>query len=296
MTRPPVSLTAAALAVLVGGLASAGCSASVLVRPDDGTFQAAQERLAATTERLNRQWPDLEERPLFLQAEGLYRYRFQAPPRSAGGYLAEGAAAVLDFPALQALAGSLDLAELRLRMYDGSVQLWETLLVRHPSSPLRPLTLYRLGWAYRSAGVSGLPRESGDEAFEALIREYPGTPLALVAGEARGTPWKSKSMATGLSLVPGLGQLYVGERLNGTVRLAIALASVALIVTPLAVAYERRHELTWQQDWPLLAVGVGGLVLLSIDYTAAYHDAMRGVVDFNERVENEFAARHPDAP
>jgi hypothetical protein len=274
----------------------AGCGGSVLVRPDDRVFQGAQQRLAATVERLDRERPEPEERALFLQAEALYRYRFEAPRRGAAAYLAQGAAAVVDFPALQSLAGSLDLVDLRLRMSDGSVQLWETLLERYPRSRLRPLTLYRLGWAYRSTGVTGLPRESGDEAFLALTREAPGTPLALLAADARTTPWKSKSTATGLSLIPGLGQFYVGERWNGSVRLAIALASVAMIAAPIIVAYDRRQDLSWHRDWPLLAVGVGGLAVLSIDYTAAYQDAMRGVVEYNERVEDQFQARHPEAP
>jgi hypothetical protein len=273
-----------------------GCTTSALVRPDDPVFRSAQARLASTMERVEHEQPSKEERVLFLQAESLYRYRFDPPPRGALVYLAQGAAAATDFPALQALAGSLDLIDLRLRMYDGAIQLWETLLQRHPATNLRPLILYRLGWAYRSAGAWGLPRESGDEAFELLIHERPGTPLAALAGEAEGIPWKSKDRATALSLVPGLGQLYVGERWNGTVRLAIALAAVAMVAVPVYIGYQRRQDLSWRRDWPLLAVGVGGLVVLSIDYTAAYQDALRGVVDFNERAENAFAARHPDAP
>jgi hypothetical protein len=294
--RPASFLTDRKLALLVSLVAGAGCASSVLVRTDDAIFRASQQRLAATAQRVDQENPSTEERLLFLQAESLYRYRFEMPQRGATGYLAQGAAAVFDFPALQSLAGSLDLVDLRLRTYDGSVQLWETLLQRHPDSRLRPLTLYRLGWAYRSTGVSGLPRESGDEAFAAIAREFPGSTLAPLAREAARTPWKSKTRATELSLLPGLGQIYVGEPLNGAVRLAIAVVGAALVAAPLVVAYERRQDLTWHHDWPLLVVGVGGLALLSIDYTAAYQDALRGVVDYNERVENEFETRHPDAP
>jgi hypothetical protein len=282
--------------LLTCSILSASCGTSVLVRPDDAAFWSAQDHLAAITSRLEAAAVPPPERVLFLQAEALYRYRFEPPRRGTLSYLAQGAAAVTDFPAFQALAGSLDLADLRLRMYDGSVQLWETLLQRHPRSTLRPLTLYRLGWAYRSAGASGLPRRSGNDAFDALASEAPGTPLAALAALARSTPSKSKSTATGLSLVPGLGQMYVGEPLNGVVRLAVALAAVALVAVPVVIAYDRRQDLGWRRDWPLLATGLGGLVLLSMDYTSAYQDALRGVVDFNERAEARFESGHPDAP
>lgn len=277
-------------------LVLAGCASSVLIAPDDQTFLSAQQHFAATAAAVDREQPPTDERWLFLQAEGLYRYRFEPPKRGFLPYLAQGAAAVIDFPALQSLAASLDLADLRLRMYDGSIQLWETLLQRRPQSRLRPLILYRLGWAYRSAGAAGLPRESGDQAFDALITEFPQTPLATAARAAKGTPWKSKDTATGLSLLPGLGQIYVGEKMNGALRLAVAVVSLAAIVVPIYVAYDRRSDLSWRRDWPLLAIGGGGLIMLSIDYTAAYQDALRGVVQFNEKSENEFAARHPEAP
>src|SRR4051794_9684718 len=144
MRRPASpSLNTRGLALLVSALlATLGCASSVLIDRDDATFASAQRRLIATAERVDRERAGPEERLLFLQGEGFYRYRFAAPPRGAAGYLAQGAAAMMDFPAMQALAGSLDLADLRLRAYDGSVQLWETLLQRHPDTVLRPLTLY----------------------------------------------------------------------------------------------------------------------------------------------------------
>jgi hypothetical protein len=294
--RPPVTRNDPRVLAIALLLACGGCSSSILIRPDDGTFRAARQHLTSTAEVVARAAVSAEERALFLQAESFYRYRFQPPPRGTLTYLAQGAAAIADFPALQSLAGSLDLAELRLRMYDGSIQLWETLLAEYPQTRLRPLALYRLGWAYRSAGVTGLPRESGSDAFQALIREAPTTELAALARAAEASPWKSKSTATALSFLPGLGQFYVGERLNGTVRLVVALVATALVVAPTYVAYQRRQDLGWHRDWPLLAVGVGGLVVLSLDYTAAYQDALRGVVDYNERAEAAFEARHPHAP
>jgi hypothetical protein len=273
-----------------------GCAGSVLIRPDDAPFQAAQDHLGRTAVLIDQVDPPPAERWLFLQAESYYRYRFEFPPRSAVTYVAQAAAATTDFPAFQALAGSLDLLDLRLKSYDGAVQIWETLLTRYPHSRLRPLTLYRLGWAYRSSGVAGFPRGSGDEAFDLLAKEGPGSKLALLATDAKATPWKSKGTATGLSVVPGLGQFYVGERLNGAVRLAVALAAVAMVVLPSVVAYQRRSDLSWGRDWPLFATGLGGLIVLNIDYTTAYEDALRGVVQWNERIESRFVDVHPGSP
>jgi hypothetical protein len=272
------------------------CGSSVLVEANDATFDRAQQRLQNTTAVVEALAPSREERALFLQGESLYQYRYAPRPRGGLRYVAEAAAAVTDFPALQAFAGSVDLVDLRLRAADSAVQLWETLILRHPHSALRPLTLYRLGWAYRTSGVTGLPRESGDEAFDALAAEAPGTPLAALAREAKAVPFKKKSTAAGLSLVPGLGQLYVGEKLSGATRLAVALAALAAIAIPVYVAFEHRADLTWRHDWPLLATSVGGLVVLSIDYTSSYQDAMRGVVLWNERAEAAFQDGHPGAP
>jgi hypothetical protein len=272
------------------------CASSVLVDASDATFDRAQRRLQNTTAAVEALAPPRDERTLFLQGESLYQYRFAPRPRGGLSYVAEAAAAITDFPALQAFAGSVDLVDLRLRASDSAVQLWETLLLRHPHSVLRPLTLYRLGWAYRTSGVEGLPRASGDEAFDALVAEAPGTPLAALALEAKAVPFKKKSTAAGLSLVPGLGQFYVGEKLSGTARLAVALAALAAITVPVYVAFDRRTDLTWQRDWPLLATSVAGLVALSIDYTSSYQDAMRGVILSNERAEAAFQDGHPAAP
>ncbi len=271
---------------------------------DDVAYQiehAAQRPILAADAAAPAHGVDLDspteaERWLFMQAEGFYQYRFAFPPHGLLSYLALAAAAITDFPALQSLAGSVDLVDLRLRSYDGAVHLWETLLVQHPKTALRPLTLYRLGWAYRSTAVSGFPRKSGDEAFNLLMKDYPGSPLAHLSREAKAVPWKSKDKATGFSLVPGLAQMYVGEYKNGAARLGVALGAAAMIIAPSAIAIDRGQDLTWSGDWPLLLSGLLGLVVLSIDYTSSYQDAMRGVGQFNERKQAAFEDGHPEAP
>jgi hypothetical protein len=286
-----------ALTLALTTFATAGaCSHTPLIRADDPLLDDSQRHLAKTAAAVEALQPPPAERLLFMQAEGFYRYRFQPPPRNVASTLAVVAAAVTDLPAFQALAGSLDLLDLRLRGADGAIHLWETLLARSPGTVLKPLTLYRLGWAYRNAGASGLPRESGDAAFDELAAAAPGSPLATLAAAARREPWKSKDTATGLSLIPGLGQFYLGQALSGTLRLAVGIGSLAMIAVPIYVAYQRRRELSWSHDWPLLATGLGGLIVLSIDYTVSYQDAMRGVVEFNDRAEADFEARHAEAP
>ncbi len=277
---------------------SIGCSsASVLVPTGDPAFRASQARLARTAEALTKQeGVPLVERTLFLQAESFYRYRFEPPPRKLSTYLAQAAAVAVEFPTFQALASALDLFELRLKAPDGAVQLWESLLTDHPATKLRPWALYRLGWAYRNVGAAGFPHEDGDAAWDDLIAEQPGTALAALALEAKATPWKSKDAATGWSLVPGAGQIYVGETWNGVARVAVALAAAALIVVPGVVLANRRDDLDWGRDWPLVATGLGGIIVLSVHYTLAYQDALRAVVQYNERVEADFDRRHPDAP
>lgn len=279
-------------------LLCAGCHSSlVLLDPTpDATFVRAQARLLRTAQLVDEAKPSEPERTLFLQAESFSEYRFTFPRRGALNYLAEGAAAITDLPALQSLAGSLDLADLRLRAYDGAVHLWEALLYRYPTTPLRPLTLYRLGWAYRSAGVEGLPHKSGDQLFDQLIKDHPSSPLAPLAAEAKKVRWKSKGTATACSLIPGVGQMYVGAYGSGVARLFIALGGAAMILAPVVVGIVRRNELSWSNDWPLLVTGTAGLVVLSLDYTSSYQDAIRRVVHYNERKEAEFQERHPEAP
>lgn len=276
-------------------LAANGCASSVIVRGDDQDFLRATARLGRTQELVAATGAPADEQTRFLQAEGFYRYRFAFPERGVGAHLAQAGAVFAELPVLQALAGALDLQDLRLRSYDGAVQLWESLLAARPASKLRPLTLYRLGWAYRSGGVSGLPRESGDEAFDQLIAQSP-SPLASLAREAKSVQWKSKRLATELSLLPGAGQVYAGEKANGAVRMLVAFAAAAAVLVPIGIAYQRRNDLSWGNDWPLVATSLAGLFALSIDYTISYQDALRAVVQFNERQEKSFEDRHPDAP
>lgn len=271
------------------------CSTSTLIRVHDPTFERSMarfersERLAETTGAA----PD--ETAMFLLGEGFYRYRFSFPPRSVSSYLAQVAAAMMDFPALQSLAGSFDMFHLRLRSYDGAVQVWETLLELHPHTQLGPLTLYRLGWAYRNVVALGFPRSS-IEAFDTLVRGFPESSLVPLAREAQAVPWKSQGTATAWSVVPGLGQIYAGEYLNGAVRVTISVGGAAMVLVPVVIAYQRRADLSWNRDWPLLATGLGGLVVLSIDYSDSYEDSLRAVVEYNERREREFEERHPEAP
>lgn len=78
--------------------------------------------------------------------------------------------------------------------------------------------------------------------------------------------------------------------------MAIAAFASLAIIYPLYEATKRGRESTWDKDWQLLATGLGGLIVLSIDYTTSYEEAMRGVVQWNERVESEFQKNHPDIP
>jgi hypothetical protein len=268
----------------------------VIIPRDDRVFGTALTRLERTRRVVSEMAPGAPESSLFMMAEGLYRYRLEFPKRSLGVYLAQAAAVAIELPALQSIAGSMDLFQLRLKTSDGAVQAWETLLAWYPQSALRPLALYRLGWAYRSASVGGLPRESGDEAFDELIAAHPHSTLSALALDAKNAPWKSTDAATAWSLIPGVGQMYVGEYRNGSARLAVGLASIGMILVPGVIGYGRRDELTWGRDWPLLATAIGGLILLSVNYSLAYEDAIRGVVEFNEREQQRFELRHPDAP
>jgi hypothetical protein len=285
--------------MLLAVTAGVGCGGSLLVRPDDQTFTRAQQRLARMAATPEVTAAPVPERTLFMQAESLYDYRFDPPARGVGNYLVQTIAVATEFAPLQALASSVGLFELRLRVHDGAVQLWEMLLARHPTTRLRPLTLYRLGWAYRSVGVSGLPRDDGDQAFAELIGQHPESPLAGLAAEARRVPHKSQDSAIALSLVPGLGQMYAGEMMNGAARLTAALACAAMIVVPSVLLYQRvqdRDGFSARNDWPYVAVPFVGIILLNVVYTTAYQDAVRAAVQFNERAEEAFTDRHPNAP
>jgi hypothetical protein len=79
-------------------------------------------------------------------------------------------------------------------------------------------------------------------------------------------------------------------------RASVALAAAAMIITPVVIAYQRSDQLSWSHDWPLLAISLSGLFVLNIDYTTSYQDALRGVVQYNERQEEAFERAHPNAP
>ncbi len=270
-------------------------SSSVLIRTKDRYFASSQKQLEKTTQTINSLHPPAAEQTLFLQAEGFYRYRFEPLSQSSAMYFAQAAAAITDFPAFQSLAGSLNLQDIRYRSSDSAVQLWESLLSLYPKSSLKPMTLYRLGWAYRNVGTRGLPRNSPNEAFEELIRKYPLSPLASLAKEAKAVPWKSKDIATTWSLLPGAGQIYLGQTKSGVVRMSIATTALMALLLPIREAARSNGDLNWQKDKPLLLIGLAGLIALSFDYTNSYEDAMKGVVEWNERKEDQFNRRHPNA-
>ena len=258
-------------------------------------FKESNRALANTDKYINKIEVSSNEKSIFLQAESFYRYRFTPPRKSSLSYLAEAAAAITDFPAFQALAGSVDLQDLRYRSVDASIQLWESLLVHYPKSKLEPFTLYRLGWAYRNAGVQGLPRTNPNEPFDELITRYPDRSLSKLAIEAKKIPWKSKDIATTKSLFPGLAQVYVDKSKSGYTRMAATLASIALIVLPLNTIAQRDGT-NFKRDWPQIGLSLTGLIGLSFIYTNSYQDAMSSVVDWNEKAENEFTKEHPEAP
>lgn len=270
------------------------CAPSALIRPDDASFNAAQRELAREVHALPAAAspePPAPDAVLWLQAESLYRYRFDVETeRPTASYVAQLAAAATDFAPFLVAASSEGMMDLRLHAYDGAAQLYETLLTRYPDSPYRPLALYRLGWAYRNTLTEGFPRDSAG-ALELLQREYPASPVASLVPQLQAVPWKSQNTAAALSLVPGAGQLYVGETANGLVRLGVSLSFTALAVVPLvSLAHERRLK------WVPLVLSTAGFTGLQVSYTAAYQDAQRAVLQYNERQESAFAATHPEAP
>jgi hypothetical protein len=272
---------------------AAGCGHSVLIPRGDDTYRRAIEHYQRTRQLVAASLAPEDDQAMFMQAEALFRYRF-APHRSTGALFAELAASATDLPMIEAVAGSLDLFALRLKTNDGAIQLWETLLDRSPATPLRALALYRLGWAYRNHTVTGFVG-STDVVFDALAREFPGSELAELGTAAKQVPYKSPTTATAWSIFPGAGQIYAGETRNGLVRLAIAVGAASAIIVPSVVAYES-NDLTLGSDWPLLVTGIVGATVLAVDYTNSYNDALRAVLEYNERSERAFEDAHPGAP
>ncbi len=273
-------------------VAITGCaSPPILIQKDDPTYLRAQRRLQRTLVLVDGMKVSPAERTMFMQAESFYRYRFEQPPRSNKTLFTEVLAAATDFPLFQSLASSFDLFNLRVRAPDAAVQIWESFLKRYPNSKLQPLVLYRLGWALRSVGVTGFKHTNPNDAFNELIHEDPKSQLAVYAHEAEKVPWRSKRVADARSLIPGLGQFYVGDDKGGAIRLAAAILGALAIAYPTYVGIKNQNV-----TWADATLGLGGLILLSFDYTNAYENAQWGVLKWNERAEKEFDAAHPNAP
>jgi hypothetical protein len=267
----------------------------MVIPRDDATYRRAIAHYQRTRQLVAASLAPDDDQAMFLQAEALFRYRFESGRRSTGAVFAELAASATDLPMLESVAGSLDLYALRLQVSDGAIQLWETLLDRSPKTPLRALTLYRLGWAYRNVMATGFPGSS-NVVFDALIAQHRDSPLAPLAAAAKQVPYKLSRTATAWSIIPGAGQLYAGEYGNGALRLGVALAAATAVIVPVTIAYERSGDLAWNDDWPLLVSGIVGATVLAIDYTTSYKDALRAVLEYNERHEAAFEDAHPDAP
>ncbi len=268
-----------------------GCATTAPLRTDDPVFAAAEGHLRESDARLGGTGAPSPDEVLFLQGESLFFYRFAlARSRGTRSYAAQAAAAFADFAPLTVLSASQGLLDLRLHAYDGAAQLYTTLASAYPRSARRPAALYRLGWACRSTSEDAFPC-SPRGAMDALQREYPDSPLAPLARDALRVPMKSLDRATTWSILPGAGQIYVGEVLNGTVRLSVGAAFGALALVPI-VAMIRARRFGW---FPSALSAVGGIGL-QVTYTTAYQDAQRAVLEYNERQEAAFEAAHPDAP
>jgi hypothetical protein len=271
------------------------CGHSIVISRRDPKLLSSLERLQRTERLIETSSASEAERRLFMMAESFYRYRFDVPRPKLKAYLAQTAAVVTELPAFQELSAALDISYLRLKSYDGAAQLWETLLAAYPDSPLAALTLYRLGWVYRSTSAAGLPRDSR-AAFLKVAHGEPSSELGQLALAAHQTPWKSQDATMAYSLFPGLPQLYVGEYTEGGIRIAVGLGSLAAVVIPTVLAIQRGGALSFKHDWPLLLTGSCGLLVLTIDYAGSYQQGVHSVVEFNERQEARFERSRPGAP
>lgn len=124
-----------------------------------------------------------------------------------------------------------------------------------------------------------------------MSRDYPDSPLAERAREAVYVPSKSLGAATAWSILPGAGQIYVAEVLNGTVRLSVAAAFSALTLVPIVTMVSERRF-----GWIPTALSFVGLVGLQVTYGTPYQDAQRAVLEFNEREESAFIGTHGSPP
>jgi len=73
------------VALVTSVLLTSACSGSVLIRKDDATFARSLRRYERTRRLVDGDPTAETEAPLFLQAEALYRYRFEPPPHSFTG-------------------------------------------------------------------------------------------------------------------------------------------------------------------------------------------------------------------
>ena len=265
------------------------CAASPLIRPGDPDFERAQERLVRVAEQVRAEAASPREAALFLQAEAFFGYRYQLRLHGARSYAAQTLAAVLDFGPFSALAAGNGVADLRLQMYDGAAQLYEAHLARYPQSKLRPLALWRLGFAYRAGAADGFPRDEGQALAELVSLQDPT--LSPLAALAQKVPWKSQDTAVGLSVLPGLGQIYAGETWNGVVRMVLAAAFATVFALPLVQALQ--HD---SLGWKRIAVSTAGFIGLQVVYSTAFQDAQRAALEFDERQEAAFLSAHPEAP
>jgi len=270
-------------------LALCGCAPSALIKPRDAVFAESSKRFLKSAQGLGIK-AATPDGALFMQAEAFYHYRFSLQTQDARSMAAEIAVATTDFAPLGYWAASLEMGDFRMQAYDGAIQLYEALLSRFPDTTLRPLVLYRLGWAYRNISMDGFP-ERPDQPFKDLVKNYPGTPLADLAGAAQGIPYKTQNLATDWSLLPGAGQMYLGHWGDGTVRLSLAAGFAAAALLPPALMFRDRRF-----DWLETLLSLAGVIGLEVTYTTAYQDAKRQAVEFNETREQDFDLAHPSAP
>src|SRR5438045_1343461 len=76
----------AAVAMLAGMVC--GCGGSALIRRDDEAYRRSLERLQRTRQLVAASQAPDDDQAMFLQAEGLFRYRFASPGRGFGSYVA----------------------------------------------------------------------------------------------------------------------------------------------------------------------------------------------------------------
>ena len=274
------------------------CAPSVLIKKDDPKFEHARERFLKTVIQIQTEAHSdnigigniSADMALFLQAEAYNRYRLEMQEPSARSVATKALAATTDFAPLSVWAASTEINQLRMQSYNGAAQLYEAFLDRYPDSKLRPLALYRLGWVYRNVSIEGFPRNE-QEALEELLRKYPASPYAPLAMEMNRIPFKSQATATAWSLIPGAGQMYVGDWTLGVIHLSIATAFAAIsIVPPLLMVKNQKL------DWLGLGISLAGIVGLQVSYTIAYQDAQHKAIRSNENQEMEFERKHPEAP